>query len=91
MDSLWLQAIPLALIYLVFHVLVVQPPRRREARRYKAVATLTGGEEVVTKDGLVARVLTVETDCIRLELAPGLAVDVIESAITEILHPERRN
>ena len=81
----WAQVVPLVLTFFVFYCLVIRPGRLAERARWDAVQALKGGEWVVTKAGVVARVAGVFVEAVELEVADGVRVLVLEDGIREVL------
>jgi preprotein translocase YajC subunit len=78
------QALALGLVFAVLYLLVLRPPRQLEARRFRDVMALKGGEEVVTADGCIGRVIEAEAGRIVVELAEGLRVTVGQKGIVSV-------
>lgn len=89
--SFGLQAIPLAMVFLVFHVVVIRPGRVAERARWQAVKALTGGERLVLASGMLATFVrlhgTPDHGEYEVALSDDVLVRVHEDAIARILPP----
>lgn len=78
------ELIPVLMVFVVFYVAVIRPPRKAEAKRLEAVRALTGGEEVVLSNGILATITTIEGDVFKAEISEDVEVKVLASAITSV-------
>lgn len=76
----------LALVLLMVWVLVALPQKRARSTQLEVLGQLKVGDEVVTVGGMIGRLtyLNRDEDMARLELAKGIEVRIIPSAIS---HP----
>ncbi|MBX7214324.1 MAG: preprotein translocase subunit YajC [Thermoflexales bacterium] len=76
----------LALVLLLVWVLVALPQRRARATQQEVLEQIKVGDEVVTVGGIIGRLtfLDREADLARIEVAKGVEMRVIPSAIS---HP----
>ena len=77
--------IPFALALLAFYWLIIRPARVRQRAAADLLSQLAPGTEVMTGSGIFGRVLAVEEDKVRLEVAPGTAISVAKPAIARIV------
>lgn len=77
MAQLFLPFVLLALMWL----LLVRPQQQRVRRQRELIASLEVGDEVVTAGGIVGRVVALEGDEVRLEVAPGVVMRLVRLAI----------
>ena len=74
----------------LFYFLFIRPTRREESRRKQDLNALRIGDEVLTRGGLIATVMTVDTPedgpmVLGLRLADGVVVRARTEAIQELL------
>ena len=72
--------LPLVLLALMW-VLLVRPQQQRVRRQRELIASLEVGDEVVTAGGIVGRIVALEGDEVRLEVAPGVTLRVVRLAV----------
>ncbi len=77
MAQLFLPFVLLALMWL----LLVRPQQQRVRRQRELIASLEVGDEVVTAGGIVGRIVALEGDEVRLEVAPGVTLRVVRLAV----------
>ena len=63
-------------------------PRQRAARRHRAVqASLAPGDEVMTSSGLYGRLVALDGETARVEIATGVVVKMVRQAVTARIDP----
>lgn len=75
---------PLAIL-LVFFFLFIRPQQRRQKEHKKMVEALTRGTDVVTNGGLLGRVVDLDDNFVRLEVADNVQVQVQRHAVTSLM------
>jgi preprotein translocase subunit YajC len=75
---------PLAIL-LVFFFLFVRPQQRRQKEHKKMVEALVRGTDVVTNGGLLGRVVDLDDNFVRLEVADNVQVQVQRHAIASLM------
>lgn len=77
----------LVVFALIFYFLIIRPQQQQQKKLKQAVAALTRGDTVVTTSGIVGKVAKapVEDDPeIAVEIADGVQVKMVKSAIVEV-------
>ena len=76
----------IALVFLLIWVIVVLPQNRARKNQQQVLEDLKVGDKIVTVGGIVGRLtmLDRDKDAARIEIAKGVEVDIIPSAIS---HP----
>lgn len=77
----WVQMVPLVAMVAIFYLLILRPQQKREKQRQGFISALKRGDEVVTSSGLLGRVEGMTDQVITLEIADGVRVKVLRSAI----------
>ena len=86
MDQL-AQFLPLVAIALLFWLLVVRPASRRQKAIAQQQASLQPGQEVMLSSGIFGTVVSLHDDRIRLEIAPGIQIEVARAAVGTVVRP----
>jgi preprotein translocase subunit YajC len=81
------QFLPLVAIALLFWVLVVRPASRRQKAVAQLQAELQPGQHVMMSSGIFGTVSSLEGDRARIEIAPGLVIEVARAAISVVDPP----
>ncbi len=70
------------LMFVPLILLLFWQTRSQQKKQEKAVAELKKGDRVVTQSGLVGRLLELDSRYARLELAPGVKVQVLRTSLS---------
>ncbi len=81
--------LPLVLLALMW-VLLVRPQQQRVRRQRELIASLELGDEVVTAGGVVGRIVGLEGDEVRLEVAPGVTMRLVRLAVSSRIEETTR-
>jgi preprotein translocase subunit YajC len=79
--SMFLQFVPLILIFVIFWFLVIAPMRRQQKRRQEVIDNLKRGDKVITNGGLFGEVVAIEGAAVHLKVADATKIKVSRSAI----------
>ena len=71
---------PLVFLALMWFMLV-RPQQQRVRRQRELVSSLAVGDEVVTVGGIVGRIVGLDADEARLEVAPGVVLRFLRVAV----------
>lgn len=79
-------AITIAFVFILVWVIVVMPQNRARRNQEQVVQDLKIGEQIVTVGGVIGKLtyLNRDEDIARIEIAPGVEIRIIPSAIS---HP----
>ena len=69
-------------------VLLILPQQRRMRQHQAVVASLQAGDEVVTAGGVYGTIISVDEDTLAVEVAPGVVLRVLRSAVSQRLAPD---
>ena len=69
------------LVFFIFYFMVLRPQQQRQNAQEQLVSGLKRGDGVVTLSGLIAKVSSVETDHVVLDVANGVKVKFERTAI----------
>jgi len=68
-------------------VLLILPQQRKMRQHEAVVASLQAGDEVVTAGGVYGTITSVDEDTLAVEVAPGVVLRVLRSAVSQRLAP----
>jgi preprotein translocase subunit YajC len=77
----WVQMVPLIAMVGIFYFLILRPQQKREKQRQGFISALKRGDEVVLSSGILGRVEGMTDQVITLEIADGVRVKVLRTAI----------
>ena len=76
--------LPLVAIALLFWLMVVRPASRRQKKLARIQAELQPGQRVMLSSGIFGTVSSIADDRVRVEIAPGVEVEVVRPAIGSV-------
>jgi len=84
--GMFMQLMPLVLIFAVFYFLLIRP-QQKKAKEHKAmIAAVRRGDKVVTAGGIFGKVTKVqEDDRVTVEIADGVKIEVVGSTISNVI------
>ncbi|MDQ3643833.1 MAG: preprotein translocase subunit YajC, partial [Actinomycetota bacterium] len=66
---------------------LILPQQRRMKQHQAVVASLRAGDEVVTAGGVYGTITSVDEDTLAVEVAPGVVLRVLRSAVSQRVGP----
>jgi len=83
--NVFMQLLPLLLIFVVFYFLLIRPQTKRAKEHREMVARLGVGDEVVTSGGILGRIIEVAEQFLTVEIAEKVQVKVQRHTISQVL------
>ena len=85
MDQLFVQLMPLFLIFGVFYFLLIRPQQRRVKEHKAMVSAIQRGDKILTSGGMKGKVVRVVNDFdIEVEISQGVNVVIVKSTVSEV-------
>jgi preprotein translocase subunit YajC len=85
MDQLFVQLMPLFLIFGVFYFLLIRPQQRRVKEHKAMVSSIQRGDKILTSGGMKGKVVRVINDFdIEVEISQGVNVVIVKSTVSEV-------
>ena len=81
---------PLLALFVTFGLmwlLLIRPQQRRMRQHQAVVASLRPGDEIVTAGGLYGTIISVDEETLAVEVAPGIVLRVLRSAVSQRIAP----
>lgn len=69
MGDIFMQLVPILLIFVVFWFFLIRPQQKRQKEHQKMVEALGKGDEVLTVDGMAGRIVDVNEQYIVLQIS----------------------
>lgn len=77
--------LPLLLMGAIFYFLLIRPQQRRARQQRQLLESLEVGDEVMTIGGLFGTIRALDDDRVTVEVAPGIELNFIRSAVARKL------
>ncbi|WP_347713122.1 preprotein translocase subunit YajC [uncultured Fretibacterium sp.] len=72
---------PLAVFVLIFYFFIIRPQRKRQKQHEGLISSIGRGDQIVTIGGFFGTVREVRDDTFLIELAEGVRVRILKSAV----------
>jgi preprotein translocase subunit YajC len=76
--------LPFVLVLIFFWLFLIRPQQRRAKAVNKMQSALAPGDRVMLSSGIFGTLLSVVDDRAKVEIAPGLEIEVVRAAIAQI-------
>lgn len=76
--------LPFALVFVILYFFLIRPQQRRAKQHREMLAALRRGDTVVTTGGVIGKVVRVEDQEVQVEVAEGVRLRILRSAISEL-------
>ena len=78
----------LALLIGIFYFMLIRPQKRQAQQRRELIESIEPGDDVITIGGMHGNVRSMDDDDVELEIAPGIVVTYVRSAIARKVYEE---
>ena len=86
MGEMFVQLMPLFLIFAIFYFLLIRPQQKRAKQHKEMVATIQRGDKILSSGGMRGKVIRVINDNdIEVEISNGVNVVMVKSTIAEVI------
>jgi preprotein translocase subunit YajC len=85
--AMFMQFVPLLLIFAVFYFLLIRPQQQAAKRHRAKIEAVKKGDQVVTGGGLVGKVVRVDEIYVDVELAQGVKVKAVKGTLSDVIDP----
>jgi preprotein translocase subunit YajC len=80
-----IELLPFAAIAVAFWLLIIRPQSQRRKAQAALVASLAPGQRIMTTAGVFGTVVGVEGDHVRVEVAPGVVIELLALAVAQVV------
>jgi len=82
--NVFLQFLPLALIFVIFYFLLIRPARTKQKAMQAMLEALKPGDRVITSGGMHGTVVALSDDVVQIRIADNVKVDFSKSAVVSV-------
>lgn len=75
----------IAAIFVLFYFMLIRPQNKKAKEHRELVGRLKKGDEIVTSGGLLAKVVSLDEQYIKVSLAEGVEISLQKGAVTAVL------
>ncbi len=86
MGEMFVQLMPLFLIFAIFYFLLIRPQQKKAKQHKEMVAAIQRGDKILSSGGMRGKVVRVINDNdIEVEISNGINVVMVKSTIAEVV------
>ena len=78
----------MAIIFAIFYFLIIMPAKKKQKSHQHLIASLKGGEKVVTSGGIYGTVTRVLEDRVEIDVDKNTKLQIAKSSISAVIPPE---
>ena len=72
---------PLAIFVLIFYFFIIRPQKKRDKQQKNMIDSIARGDQIITIGGFYGTVREVRDDSFQIEIAEGVRVTILKSAV----------
>ena len=77
--------IMIAAIFVLFYFMLIRPQNKRAKEHRELIKNLKKGDEIVTSGGILAKVVNIDEQYIKVALAEGVEISLQRGAVSSVL------
>jgi len=77
------QFLPLIILFAIFYFLIIRPQQKQQKSHQEMLNSLSKGDKIVTSGGLMADIVKVEEDFIKIRLNDSVIVKLDRAFVTK--------
>ena len=77
--------IMIAAIFVLFYFMLIRPQNKKIKEQRELVSRLKKGDEVITSGGMLAKVVSIDEQYIKVSLAEGVEINLQKGAVVSVL------
>ncbi|KTD06217.1 SecYEG protein translocase auxillary subunit [Legionella gratiana] len=77
--------IMIAAIFVLFYFMLIRPQNKRAKEHRDLVSNLKKGDEIITSGGILAKVVSLDEQYIKISLAEGVEINLQKGAVSAVL------
>lgn len=77
----------IVVMLVVFYALLILPQRRQQKQRQQMMQSMGPGAKIMTTSGIYGRVVSVQDDILRVNVADGVDLDMDPRAVMRVVEP----
>lgn len=77
--------IMIAAIFVLFYFMLIRPQNKKTKEHRELITQLKKGDEIITSGGILAKVVSIEEQYIKISLAEGMEINLQKSAVSTVL------
>ena len=84
-QNMLVQLIPFVVIFAIFYLLIIMPARKKQKQHQNMIASLKGGERIITAGGVYGTVTRVMDDRFVIQVDGNTKIEITKGSISTVL------
>ena len=84
-SNMLVQLIPFVVIFVIFYLLIIMPARKKQKQHQNMIASLKGGERIITAGGIYGTVTRVMDDRFEIQVDGNTRLQITKCSISAVL------
>jgi preprotein translocase subunit YajC len=72
-------------IFVLFYFMLIRPQSKKAKEHRELISRLKKGDEIITSGGILAKVINLDDQYIKVSLAEGIEISMQKTAVTAVL------
>lgn len=72
-------------IFVLFYFMLIRPQNKRAKEHRELISNLKKGDEIITSGGMLAKVVSLDEQYIKVSLAEGVEINLQRAAVSSVL------
>ena len=77
--------IMIAAIFVLFYFMLIRPQNKKAKEHRELIGQLKKGDEIITSGGILAKVVSLDEQYIKVSLAEGIEINLQKGAVSTVL------
>ncbi len=77
--------IMIAAIFVLFYFMLIRPQSKRAKEHRELISKLKKGDEIITTGGMLAKVIAIDDQYIKVSIAEGVEISLQRNAVSAVL------
>ncbi|BCA96307.1 preprotein translocase subunit YajC [Legionella antarctica] len=77
--------IMIAAIFVLFYFMLIRPQNKKAKEHRELVSQLKKGDEIITSGGMLAKVVSIDEQYIKVSVAEGIEINLQKGAVSTVL------
>jgi preprotein translocase subunit YajC len=88
--SMFTALLPFIIIFVIFYFIIIMPARKKQKQHQGMIASLKGGERIITTGGIYGTVSRIMEDRIEITVDKNTKLQVTKQSISAVLEPQSK-
>ena len=75
----------IAAIFVLFYFMLIRPQNKKAKEHRELIGQLKKGDEIITSGGILAKVVSMDEQYIKVSLAEGIEINLQKGAVSTVL------